>query len=134
MVGLFASTNSKLVVLGGIITIAIADACSDALGMHLSEENSGAKEKSIWRSTSSTFITKFFFAIIFVIPVIFLSLQNAIVFSIILGFVLLGIFSYVVAINNKKSKLGTILEHLFIGALVIVITYYVGILVRGFFV
>ena len=38
MVGLHSGTGSKLVVLEGIITIAIADAFSDALGMHISKE------------------------------------------------------------------------------------------------
>ena len=31
MIGLFASTHSRVVVLGGILTIAIADSCSDAV-------------------------------------------------------------------------------------------------------
>jgi hypothetical protein len=39
MVGLNSSTNSKLVVIGGIMTIAIADSPSDALGIHVSEES-----------------------------------------------------------------------------------------------
>jgi len=39
MVGLNAGTHSKLVVIGGILTIAIADAFSDALAIHISEES-----------------------------------------------------------------------------------------------
>ena len=38
MAGLYSSTNSKFVV-GGILTIAVADAFSDALGIHISEES-----------------------------------------------------------------------------------------------
>jgi len=38
MVGLHSSTHSKLVVIGGILTIAIADALSDAMGIHIAEE------------------------------------------------------------------------------------------------
>jgi acid phosphatase family membrane protein YuiD len=37
MVGLHSGTHSKIVVLAGILTIAIADAFSDALGIHVSE-------------------------------------------------------------------------------------------------
>jgi len=40
MVGLHSGTGSRLVVLGGILTIAIADAFSDALGIHISEKGS----------------------------------------------------------------------------------------------
>ena len=36
MVGLNASTGSRTAVIGGIIAIAIADAFSDAVGMHIS--------------------------------------------------------------------------------------------------
>jgi len=36
IVGLNSSTRSKLVVLGGILIIAIADAFSDAFGIHVS--------------------------------------------------------------------------------------------------
>ncbi|HID20408.1 MAG TPA: hypothetical protein EYP28_05685, partial [Methanophagales archaeon] len=39
MVGLHSGTHSKLVVIGGVLTIAIADAFSDALGIHISEES-----------------------------------------------------------------------------------------------
>ena len=38
MVGLHSGTHSRVVVIGGIVTIAIADAFSDALGIHVSEE------------------------------------------------------------------------------------------------
>ena len=39
MVGLHSGSGSKIVVLAGILTIAIADAFSDALGIHVSEES-----------------------------------------------------------------------------------------------
>ncbi|MBW2566218.1 MAG: VIT1/CCC1 transporter family protein, partial [Deltaproteobacteria bacterium] len=55
MVGLSASTQSRLAVIGGIIAIAIADAFSDAVGMHISEESENRHtEKEIWESTLST--------------------------------------------------------------------------------
>ena len=38
MVGLHSETKSAAVVLGGILTIAVADAFSDALGIHISEK------------------------------------------------------------------------------------------------
>ena len=39
IVGLHAGTHSRLAVIGGILTIAVADALSDALGMHIAEES-----------------------------------------------------------------------------------------------
>jgi len=38
MVGLHSGTHSRLAVIGGVLTIAIADAFSDAMGIHISEE------------------------------------------------------------------------------------------------
>ena len=36
--GLYAGTESVVAVLGGILVIAVADAMSDALGMHIAQE------------------------------------------------------------------------------------------------
>ncbi|MCR4290314.1 MAG: hypothetical protein NUV86_08670, partial [Candidatus Scalindua sp.] len=38
MIGLYSGTNSRCIVIGGILTIAVADSLSDALGIHISEE------------------------------------------------------------------------------------------------
>jgi len=50
MVGLYSSTNSRLVVVGGILMIAIADAFSDSLGIHISEESEGRHTKNKYGS------------------------------------------------------------------------------------
>ena len=63
MVGLNSGTRSKLVIIGGVLTIAIADAFSDALGIHISEESENRHSgKEIWEATMSTFLSKFIFA------------------------------------------------------------------------
>jgi VIT1/CCC1 family predicted Fe2+/Mn2+ transporter len=128
IIGLNSGTHSKAVVIGGIFVIAIADAFSDALGIHISEE-AGSKTtttKQVWESTISTFIFKFIFALLFVVPIIFLELTTAVITSIILGTFLLAIFSYYIAkekgINPKKA----VAEHLLIMAIVIVATHFVG--------
>ncbi|MCW1309363.1 MAG: hypothetical protein QXP04_01585, partial [Candidatus Nanoarchaeia archaeon] len=52
IVGLHSGTHSKLAVLGGIMTIAVADAFSDALGVHISEESEiKHSTREIWTST-----------------------------------------------------------------------------------
>ena len=126
MIGLFASTNSKLVVIGGILSIAIADAFSDALGIHISEEASNNSSRKIWESTIATFLFKFLFASIFILPVWFLELKTAIVFSIFLGFFLIGFFSCFIAKRNKDKCFSVVLEHLLIASVVIILTYFIG--------
>ena len=95
IVGLNSGTHSKLVILGGILVIAIADSFSDDLGIHISEEASSKKVKTreIWESTLSTFLFKLVFALSFVVPVLLLDLQLAIIVSIIWGLFLITIFS-----------------------------------------
>ncbi|MFA6992271.1 MAG: hypothetical protein WC269_03255, partial [Candidatus Gracilibacteria bacterium] len=69
MVGLNSGTSSKLAVLGGILTIAIADSFSDALGVHISEESEGKNTvKQIWEATAFTFLAKLVFSSSFLIP------------------------------------------------------------------
>jgi len=135
MVGLQAGTHSKLVVLGGILTIAVADAFSDALGIHISEESENKHTcGEIWQSTISTFLSKFIFASTFVVPVLLFDLTVAVVISIIWGLALLGLFSYILAKEQKVKPLSVISEHLMIAIVVIVITHYIGDWTRSTFV
>jgi len=133
MVGLHSGTHSKLAVVGGVLIIAIADAFSDALGMHLSEESKEESIKNIWEATFSTFFAKFFIAITFVFPVLLFPLGTAIIVSIIWGLLLLGILSYVLARAQELNPLAVIGEHLIIALLVVILTHYVGDLIKAAF-
>jgi len=127
MVGLHSGTHSKLAVIGGILTIALADAFSDALGIHISEESKCEHtSREIWESTIFTFLSKFVFAIIFIIPVLLFELTTAIVISVVLGLVLLGAFSYVIAKDEQAEPWKVVMEHLVITVAVIILTHYVG--------
>lgn len=127
MVGLHSGTHSKLVVIGGILTIAIADAFSDALGIHVSEESEQKHTtKEIWESTISTFFSKLIFALTFIIPVLLFELPMAIMVSVVWGLLVLGIFSFKIAKEQKAAPWKMVGEHLIIALVVIVITHYVG--------
>lgn len=134
MVGLHAGTRSKLAVIGGILTIAIADAFSDALGIHISEESENKHTtKEIWESTAATFLSKFVFAITFLVPVLWLELPTAIVVSVAWGLSLLGLFSFYIAKTQNAKPWRIISEHLIIAWVVIVITHYVGVWIKSGF-
>ena len=127
MVGLHSGTHSKIAVLGGILTIAIADAFSDALGIHISEESENKHiVKEIWESTISTFVSKLFFALTFIIPVLLFELPTAIVVSVIWGLSLLSVLSLRIAKGQKASSWKVIAEHLIVALVVIVATHYIG--------
>ena len=125
--GLHSSTHSTLVVIGGILIIAIADALSDALGIHISEESEiKHSTREIWESTISTFLSKFVFALTFIIPFLLLSLSAAIIASLIWGFSLIILFSLYLAKQQNLTPYKVVLEHLIIAIIVVVITHYVG--------
>ncbi len=124
MVGLNSSTHSKQAILAGILVIAIADALSDAFGIHVSEESANKSKKEIWESTFATLSSKFLTAIIFVIPVIFFELKFAVMMNIAIGLFLISSFSYY--ISEKKHRASAILEHILISLLVIILTDFIG--------
>lgn len=127
IVGLNAGTSSQLVVVGGILTIAIADAFSDALGIHISEESENVHTtKEIWISTLATFGAKFLFALTFVIPVLLLDLYIAIIIDVAWGLFALACFSYYIASKQKGNPWEAVFEHVSIGVIVIVVTNFVG--------
>ncbi len=127
IVGLHSGTQSQLAVLGGILVIAIADAFSDALGIHLSEESENKhSDKEIWESTIFTFIFKFGCAISFLIPVLLFELSMAIYISVIYGLILLGLLSFYNARKQKSKAWKAVVEHLIIASIVIVLTHFIG--------
>jgi VIT1/CCC1 family predicted Fe2+/Mn2+ transporter len=127
MVGLESGTNSKLVVIGGILTIAVADAFSDALGIHLSEESKkDASSKHVWESTIATFVTKLFFALSFLVPVFLLPLGEAVTVSVIWGLLVLGFLSFKIARAKNDKPERVVVEHVGVALLVITITHYLG--------
>ncbi len=127
IVGLNAGTGSRITVIVGILIIAIADAMSDALGIHISEEAERRNTTGeIWESTISTFITKFAFAITFIFPVLFLPLDIAVIISVTWGLLLLGAFSFYIAKVQRESAGRIVTEHLLIAILVVLATNYIG--------
>lgn len=127
MVGLNAGTSSRLAVIGGVLTIAIADAFSDALGIHISVEyEKGSTTRSIWEATIATFLTKFLFALTFLIPLFLFPLETAVIVSIFWGLLMLGIFSFNMARDQKMNPAEVVGEHLIIAVAVVTISHVVG--------
>jgi len=132
MVGLNSSTHSMLAVVGGVLTIAIADAFSDAFAMHITEEVRNAKAtQEIWTATFSTLMFKFITAITFLIPLLLVSpgsltLDAAIIASIAWGLLLITIFNYFLARKEKAPAWKIIGEHLIIAIIVVVLANLAG--------
>jgi len=134
IVGLSYGTSSKLLVIGGILMIAVADSFSDALGIHVSEEFEGHKQKEIWESSIHTFLSKLVFALTFIIPFLIFTLNTAIIISIAWGLALISLFSFYIARKQNKKPFKVVTEHLIISIIVIIITYFIGKWVSTIFI
>lgn len=132
VVGLESGTGSKIVVIGGVLTIAIADAFSDALGMHIAQEaQDGSSGKEIWLATVSTFLAKFGFALSFIVPILIFDLRRAVYVNIGWGMAVLAVFSLMIAKQGRKDPMRVVAEHLAIAAVVIAATYLAGEWIAG---
>lgn len=126
MVGLYAGTHSQLAVIGGILTIAVADALSDALGIHVSQESQARSVREVWEATLITFFAKLFFSLTFVIPVLAFELSMAILISVVWGLVVLFVYNLIAAKQQGTSSWKIALEHLLIGLVVVALTRLLG--------
>ena len=130
LIGLGVGTQSKEVIIGGILTIAVADALSDAFGVHLSQESTGENsKKQIWESTISTFLSKFLLALTFLIPVLIFDIKTARIIDIVWGFVVITLISFLSSILNrveKKELISAVLEHVLLFIFTITLSYLIG--------
>ena len=127
IIGLNAGTGSVAAVLGGIFVIAVADAMSDALGIHLAEEaDPNATTRHVWAATVSTFLNKFFFALSFAVPLLLLPLDQAVIASLLWAMLVIVILSYFLAKAQQASPVMIIGEHLGIAIVVVVLSHLIG--------
>jgi VIT1/CCC1 family predicted Fe2+/Mn2+ transporter len=127
VVGLAFGTESRIAVIGGIVTIAVADSCSDALGIHVSEEAENVHTRSeIWAATLATFAAKFATSGSFLVPVLLLDLQTAVWVSVAWGLSAVAALSWVIARREAFGTWGPILEHVGVAVLVIAASAVLG--------
>lgn len=134
IVGLHAGTQSLIAVLGGILVVAVADAMSDAMGIHLAQEaDPNATNDHIWAATIWTFLTKLVVALSFALPLLWLPLQTAVIASVCWGLLVITLLSAYLARVQRVNALPVITEHLLITILVVTVSYFIGVWVRTSF-
>ena len=129
--GLNAGTNSMVAVLGGILVIAVADAMSDAMGIHLAQESDpDSTSEHIWAATISTFLTKLIVASSFALPLLWFSLPVAVAVSVGWGLIVITLLSAYLARVQETPVLHVVTEHLLIAIAVVAISHYIGVWVN----
>ncbi len=132
--GLNAGTNSLVAVLGGILVVAVADAMSDALGIHIAQEaDPDSTEEHIWAATFWTFFTKLIVALSFALPLLWLPLQMAVAVAVGWGLLVITLLSAFLARMQRVAALPIITEHLVIAIVVVAISHYIGVWVNRAF-
>ena len=132
--GLNAGTKSLVAVLGGILVVAVADAMSDAMGIHLAQESDPeATNDHIWAATLWTFGTKLVVALSFAIPLLWLPLQVAVAVSVGWGLFVITLLSAYLARVQNNPVLHVVTEHLVIAIAVVAISHFIGVWVNGAF-
>ena len=127
LVGLSAGTSSRLAVVGGVFTIAVADSLSDALGIHVAEESEGVhSQREVWTATIATFVSKLLMALTFAIPVLVLDLDTAVIVSVVWGAAALSLLSWNLAQTQGVKARPIVTEHLAVAALVITVAHLLG--------
>lgn len=134
IVGLHSFSGSTMVVIGGVLTIAIADAFLDALGIYVSEEGENVHTaREIWESTLVTFAAKFLFALTFLVPVLIFDLSTAILVSTVWGLFTLAILSRTIAQATNYNPSKVVAKYVAIAVIVVVLTHYLGDVISAAF-
>jgi VIT1/CCC1 family predicted Fe2+/Mn2+ transporter len=125
------ATSSKLGVIGSLLIIALADNISDTLGIHIYQEGEFSSFRNVWKATLSNFLTRLGVILIFVLIVFSLPPQAAAICSIVYGFFILTIVSYLIARKKNISPQKIISEHILIAIAVLIVSKYITYLIRS---
>ena len=132
--GLNAGTRSLVAVLGGILVVAVADAMSDAMGIHLAQESDPeSTHEHIWAATIWTFVTKLVVALSFALPLIWLPLELAVAVSVGWGLLVITLLSAYLARMQNNRVLPVVTEHLVIAVVVVATSHFIGVWVNASF-
>lgn len=124
--GLSQGTDLKMVVVASLLTFAIADNISDALGVHIYKESEGASKKATLKATFGNFFTRLGIVISFIILVLVLDGKALTAVSYTWGLGLLAFISYRISQIKKSDPKREIFWHLVVSVAVIVGSSIIG--------
>lgn len=125
--------KSKLGVIGSLCVIALADNISDTLGIHIYQEGEFSSLRKVWRATLANFVTRLCVMIIFILFVMCLPPILAALFSILYGYLILTIISYLVARKRNLKPMKIIIEHIVIATLILGLSKYTTYFIKLWF-
>ena len=131
IIGLGA-TGSRLALIVGVLVTTVADALADAAGIHVSQETERKHSNEQVRfATIFSFAFRLLAGIILIIPIFLLEFFTSVFVSVAVGMVMIAFLGYFIGKTRKESTLRMIAEYIGLGLVVVVISYYIGILALG---
>lgn len=118
MLGMYGGDLKKKAYIVGLISIALSDSFSDAFGMY------NATGHSITESFY-TFLNKFIYPLLMIIPFFIFTIKNAVMINIIIGSMVIAIISYKLLGDIKE-----VIRNLVLTWIVITLVYYAGMVIK----
>lgn len=118
MLGMYGGDLKKKAYIVGLISIALSDSFSDAFGMY------NATGHSITESFY-TFLGKFIYPLLMIIPFLLFTIKNAVIINIIIGSIVIAIISYKLLGDIKE-----VIRNLVLTWIVISLVYYAGMVIK----
>ena len=120
-------------IVGALLILAVADNISDSLGIHVYRESQSQTSKNSNVYSISNFLTRLAVTLTFALLVLLLPLQYAVISSVILGFLLLSVLSYQIAVHQKANPYTAIIHHVGVTLAVLAISHTLGKVIAGMF-
>ena len=133
IVGMGLAQAGKGLILGGLLTFALADNISDSLGIRLYKESEGCGERLSRLATALNFFSRLLVSLSFVAIVLILPAAQAMIIGIVWAFVLLTLISSLIARCNHENSVTTIIRHIVIAVIAIASSRCVGQLIARHF-
>ena len=133
IVGLGSAQAGKGPIIGGLLTIAIADNISDSLGIHMYQEAEGQGAKLSLLATALNFLARLLVSLSFMIIVLLFPCPQAMVIAVAWGLVLLTLISYLITKGRSQNPILEIVKHLVVAVAVITLSRYAGRLIAEHF-
>ena len=122
IIGLSWATNN-LTIIATLLIIAIADNVSDSFGMHVYQESKNISSKEVKKTTTNNFIARILTTLVFILFVIILSTNLAVIISTIFGLTVLVIISYFISLNRNINPYYMTSRHLALAIILMVSSF-----------
>ena len=133
IVGLGSARTGKGPILAGLLTIAVADNISDSLGIHMYKESEGYGQRLSLLSTILNFLSRLLISATFVVIVMVLPMNHAVIVGLAWGLLLIVLISYLLSRANKDNPVTEIIKHVLTAIVVIVLSRYLGSVIAAHF-